>query len=196
MLVEVCECDSGLDDSICKLLVHLQDFVDAVQIENHAAWYHWGGPSVSQILATRDDPNGDFVLVEDPQHGSQIIHRTKTDRSSWNLSLESLFWEVVRIHKVFQVAALVQGAVLSQNECDIVQRRVKLCLRHSRWKDCRNLHVQRVRVRVIVRSLVVWVYVSRCWSLRAHGECGMTVSQDSGSKLESLEFDGGMVEVY
>jgi hypothetical protein len=73
VLVQIDEGHPRLDDSIVELVVDLDDLVHAVQVQRDGAIHAGRGAAVAEVLAAREGPEGDGVLVGDVQHALELV---------------------------------------------------------------------------------------------------------------------------
>lgn len=74
MLVEVVEADPRLDDAVSQLVVIFEDLVHPAQIQDDAARQARRGRAIAQILAARDRPERNLVLVGEAENRLHFLH--------------------------------------------------------------------------------------------------------------------------
>ena len=166
MVVKILEGDARLDDRVRELLINLKHLVHAMEVKCNGARQPWSRPAISDVLPTRERPNGYSVFIRYGEDALQLFDRRRAsfrmstkalisvvctgdipDRSTWYLSLYSRFINLVRIGVVIQSLASEYG-LYAQHTNEFIDSLVEFLLADAGWQDWVERSNRRVQIEV------------------------------------------------
>src|SRR4029453_8700483 len=132
--IEIEVADARLDERVVVLLVHLEDPVHALEVEDDAAGDVWRRPAVSQVLAGGDRPQRNLVLARDSDDLLHLLDAIRCDRRRWNPLFLFVPERGKRIAIEIDVLVARDHPLLADDRRELRERLREIRTAHAGWK--------------------------------------------------------------